>query len=417
MKKLQQKPVSYFEAYELVISESRKINLPVETVALDKALNRALSEDLVADTDKPVTANSSMDGYCLRSSDIAGATIENPVKLPVVPGIDAGHPIENLPAKHCAYIATGAPIPDGADTVVRIEDVPEGYNTDLATFSKPVEVGNFIRAKGAEQIKGQKIASAGQSLSPFMIGIAASTGLTSVRVKRKPVVGILTSGDELVQPWDQMKPWQVRNANSLMLCAQAAEAGAIAIDHGIARDDEEHAKSTFMRALQTSDIVVTSGGISMGRKDPFRNVFEELEIDPIVYGVRIKPGKPFFFGYYKDKPVFALPGNQVSSAVSFELFVRPFIRSALNLPANRQKMVLPLKSDSHNSSKRDFFERGYLVSTPEGLMVEPIAKQDSHMLSGFAHTQVLYLHPFDIPLLKAGEKVDCILIRNETLNE
>lgn len=414
MKKLQQKPVNYLTALAKVKEEAARYCSLKESIELTQALNRSLAEDIFADTDKPLTANSSMDGFCVNSEDVKSATTENPVKLPVIACIDAGSSINELPAGYCAYIATGAPLPKGADAIERLENVPESYDACEATFSAPVKPGNFIRPQGAEQKAGQKVLAAGTRLTPHLIAVAASAGRSSLKVMKKPVVGILTSGDELIMPWEKPHPGQVRNVNSIMLARQIEEAGGLAIDFGIARDNEEHAMQLFKRAIEHSDILVTSGGISMGRKDPFRNIFAELGIEPIIYGVTMKPGKPFFFANYGGKPLFALPGNVVSTAVTFELFVRTFIRTILHLPPHRLQLKLKLKKQSFNTSQRDFFERGRLSQGVEEILVEPIEKQESHMLSGFAQTDLLYLHPGNIEKLDAGSLVDCIMLRNES---
>ncbi len=414
MKKLQQKPVSFDEALGLIISEAGKYQPQTETVGLFSALNRSLAEDIIADSDKPAAANSSMDGFCLNSESVASASEQNPIVLPAVSGIDAGHRLEILPSGHCAYIATGATLPQGADCVECLERVAEPPSAGQITFTRPVKPGNFVRQQGAEQKKGELIASKGNVLTPQLIAICASTGISAVRVERRPTVGILTSGDELVMPWDKPSAWQVRNINSLMLCHQISEAGGIPIDFGIARDDENHARTLFLRAIEQSDILVTSGGISMGRKDPFRNIFAEFSIEPVVYGVRMKPGKPFFFGYFKNKPLFALPGNVVSTSVTFELFVRTFLRIAQNLMPHRLKLNLPLSQPSFNDSGRDFFERGKIVTVNGEPMVEPLKLQESHMLSSFAETDLIYLHRCENPKLEIGTRVECTMLRNES---
>ncbi len=412
MKKLQQKPVSFRQALDLILKEAARFRVDSETVGLYQARNRVLAEEILADTDKPTCDNSSMDGFCVRSLDILRASPQNPVIVPVVPGIDAGHPIEYLPEGHCAYIATGAPLPQGADAVEKLENLVQ--KDDSVTFTQPVKKGNCIRIAGSEHLKGHVLARPGENLTPFLIAIAASCGISSLKVFKKPVVGVLTSGDELVMHWENPKPWQVRNVNSMMLFQQICEAGATAVDFGVARDDETAALKLFERAVELSDIIVTSGGISMGRKDPFRNIFSELELEPVVYGVMMKPGKPVFFGYYKNKPVFALPGNMVSTAVTFELFVRTFIRKSMGLPAKRIWMPLKLHKPSFNDSGRDFFERGQLLRIADELLVVPVNIQESHMLSSFGATDLLYLHPADKVELPAGSLVECILLRNES---
>ncbi|MFZ5950305.1 MAG: gephyrin-like molybdotransferase Glp [Candidatus Rifleibacteriota bacterium] len=412
MKKLQQKPLPFHQALDLILKEAARFGVKYETVDLQKARNRVLAEEIRADSDKPACDNSSMDGFCVRSLDVQQATPQNPVIMPVAPGIDAGHPIEHLPGGHCAYIATGAPLPAGADAVEKLESIVQKDGSVI--FTKPVKRGNFVRTAGSEHQKGHLIAGPGAEITPFLVAIAASCGLSSLKVCKKPVVGILASGDELVMHWETPKPWQIRNVNSLMLSQQICEAGATPVDFGIARDQEEDARKLFERAVDLSDIIVTSGGISMGRKDPFRNIFSELEIEPVVYGVTMKPGKPVFFGYYKDKPVFALPGNMVSTAVTFELFVRTFIRKAMKLPSNRLWMPLRLHKPSFNDSGRDFFERGQLLRMADELLVVPVENQESHMLSSFAKTDLLYLHPAEKHELPAGSQVECILLRNES---
>ncbi|MEW6709992.1 MAG: gephyrin-like molybdotransferase Glp [Candidatus Riflebacteria bacterium] len=412
MKKLQQKPLPFRQALDIILNEATRFRVNSETVGLHQARNRALAEEIRADTDKPTCDNSSMDGFCIRSLDVLQASLQNPVIVPVVPGIDAGHPIEYLPEGHCAYIATGAPLPHGADAVEKLENLVQKDGS--VTFTQPVKKGNFIRTAGSEHLKGHVLARPGENITPFLIAIAASCGISSLKVFKKPVVGILASGDELVMHWETPKPWQVRNVNSMMLSQQICEAGATAVDFGVARDDEAAALKLFERAVELSDIIVTSGGISMGRKDPFRNIFSELELEPVVYGVMMKPGKPFFFGYYKNKPVFALPGNMVSTAVTFELFVRTFIRKAMGLPANRIWMPLKLHNPSFNDSGRDFFERGQLLRIADELRVAPVDIQESHMLSSFGATDLLYLHPADKVELPAGSLVECILLRNES---
>ncbi|MGM0601579.1 MAG: molybdopterin molybdotransferase MoeA, partial [Candidatus Rifleibacteriota bacterium] len=253
MFKLEQNPVKYSQALETVLNEAGKFSLKTEIIKLEDAQGRALAQDIISDIDLPSVDNSAMDGFCVRSSDLAMATSQNPVKLKVGLKIDAGHFIEALPPGQCAYIATGAPLPDGADSVVKIEDVAEDFHATEVTFDKPVETGHFIRKKGGEQKKGQTLVKKGVKISPFIIGIAAGAGLTALEVYKKPVIAILTSGDELVMPWDSLKPWQVRNANSIMLCNQVSEAGGYPIDAGIARDDEEHSENLFLQSVEKAD--------------------------------------------------------------------------------------------------------------------------------------------------------------------
>lgn len=411
MTKLNMQPVTFEEALDLVLRQAEAVTRPPEYINLGKAVNRTLAEDIFADIDIPGADSSSMDGYCLKSTDIIGATREKPVKLPVVPGIDAGHTIASLPMGHCAYIATGAILPPGADAVVRIEDTEVSEDTSRIDFFVDVVKGNYIRPRGSELKRGDLMVKAPAVITPQIAGQIASAGQQSVKVLKKPTVAILTSGDEVLMPFDQPQPWQVRNSNSTILSLQAKEAGAEVIDLGIARDRGEHARNMFLKAVEIADIVVTSGGISMGRRDPIKNVLIELGIEAIFYGVRMKPGKPVFFGAHNGKTIFALPGNQVSTSVTFELFVRPFIRKILQAPPQRLTLELALTRASDNKEGRDFFKRGRPVYSEGQLMIEPLASQESHMLSSLAGADLLFLHPANAGLLPAGSKVKCLYLK------
>lgn len=404
-------PVDYYQALEKVLQNAAKFSTTTEFVALHDTLNRVLAVDINSDLDIPGANNSSMDGYCVRSNDTIGANRALPVTLPLVDGIDAGHTIESLPPGHCAYIATGGVLPPGADTVIRIEDTALTTDCRSVQFYTHADRGRFVRVRASELKCGQLMIKAGTLITPQIAGQIAAAGQTIIKAIKKPTVAILTSGDEILMPWETPQPWQVRNSNSTMLIMQCEEAGAKVFDLGIARDIGTNAKDMFLRAIECADIVVTSGGISMGRKDPFKQVFSELAIEPVFYGVAIKPGKPVFFGYFQKKPVFALPGNQVSTSVTFELFVRPFIRKAQGLTSSRLALDLELTDASLNDSGRDFFKRGQLENRYGRLMVKPLESQESHMLSSLAGAEILFLHPAEAPHLAAGEKVRSFFLK------
>ena len=406
-----QKPVTFSEARQLIEQKAGQFRLSTETVAVEASVNRILAENIRSDIDVPGADNSSMDGYCARASDLKYASASNPILLPCVEGIDAGHTIAILPEGHCAYIATGAILPPGADTVIRIEDTRLNERDKTVSFFAAAGPGNFIRPKASELRMGDLMVGAPALITPQVAGQLASAGLTAVKVTRKPVVTILTSGDEVLMPFEYPHPWQVRNSNTTMLKLQAAEAGSCVLDAGIARDRGTHARDLFLRAAESADIIVTSGGISMGRCDPFKQVFSELEIETVFYGVKIKPGKPIFFGLFNGKALFALPGNQVSTSVTFELFVRPFIRKILGAPADRLILDLELTTTSTNKDGRDFFKRGRPVYRNGRLMVEPLESQESHMLSSIAGADFLFLHPADVVVLEAGQRVRCYYLK------
>ena len=405
------KPVSFDRAHALVLECANRLKLPAEMVELRYARGRTLASDVTADIDYPGADISAMDGYCLRSQLLANASEAAPITLATVAGVDAGHRIEQIPDGSCAYIATGGMLPQGADCVVPVEEVKVNDNGSQITFSAPVKSGNYVRPRASELKTGDKMIDAGTLITPFVIGQLSTAGQVVVNVVKKPTVAILTSGDEVLMQWEKPLPWQVRNSNCAVLHAQAEEAGALPLEIGIAKDVGDHAFELFHKAAAAADIIVTSGGISMGRKDPFKQVFARLGIEPVFYGIKMKPGKPVFFGMYKDKPVFGLPGNQTSTAVTFELLVRPFIRKALGLLPDRLKFDLPLACPSHNDSRRDFFKRGRIIEQNGCSMVEPLESQESHMLSSLAGADVLFLHPASSDSLPAGSAVKCWLLK------
>lgn len=401
----------YSDALETVIAKAKTYDISKESIAIKDALNRTLAEDVKAKSCSPLTDNSSMDGYCLNSRLIAEASKTNPVILHSTAGIDAGHNIENLENGKCAYIATGAQLPGNADTVVKIEDVEINETNNTVEFRSPSKPGNFIRIKGKEYNAGDILVSKGELLTPNKIGLIASAGESSILVSKKPIVAILTSGDELVFPFEEPKPWQVRNANSSVLFNMVQECGATPLDLGIARDTGTHALDLLERAAELADVIVTSGGISMGRKDPFKIAFKQLNVKQYISGVRMKPGKPFFFGTLNKKPLFGLPGNQVSTSVTFELFVRPFLKLLLgNTNYKRFSPKLPLSTSSTNKTGRDFFMRANLLANNGIVSIEPLSSQESHMLTSISNASVLYIHPYDKPELAKGDLVDCFFI-------
>lgn len=403
------KPVDFIRAHAMVLDHSRHVRMPAEPVELKNASGRTLAEDVTADLDYPGADISAMDGYCLPAELIAPATREKPVTLTAVAGVDAGHRLEQIPPGSCAYIATGGMLPTGADSVVPIEDVSS--DGSQITFMAPVETGNFVRLRASELKYGDKMIAAGTLITPYVIGQLATAGQSVVNVVKKPKVAILTSGDEVLMHWEKPQPWQVRNSNCAVLRAQAEEAGATALEIGIARDVGDHALELFLKAAAVGDIIVTSGGISMGRKDPFKQVFGKLGIEPVFYGIRMKPGKPVFFGMYQNKPVFGLPGNQTSTAVTFELLVRPFIRKVLGLTPDRLQLDLALACASTNTARRDFFKRGRIIEQNGRQLIQPLESQESHMLSSLAGAEVLFLHPSTSETLPAGSTVRCWLLK------
>ena len=301
----------------------------VETVPTEQALARVLAQDLVSGVDVPPHDNSAMDGYAVRQADVqalmaAGAT----AGLPQAQRIAAGQVGEALAPGHCARIFTGAPVPPGADAVVMQEHTEPGTDGTVR-FTQPVRLGQNIRLRGEDIANGQTVLRAGTSLGPAALGVAASVGAAELPVWRRPRVGILTTGDELVMPGQPLPPGAIYNSNRHTLMALAQASGAQVHGLGVVPDRLDATREALRQAAECCDLVVTSGGVSVGEEDHLRQAVEaEGSLD--FWALAIKPGKPFVFGTLRRRDggqalYMGLPGNPSASFVTFLLLVRPVI--------------------------------------------------------------------------------------------
>ncbi len=325
MKKSNKSTLTNEEALKYLLNQAEMFTTGVETIPLLNALNRVIASDVISDTDIPGADTSSRDGYCVKAASVALANIEKPVKLEIQPDeIHAGHKIPALEEGKCMYIATGGVLPAGADSVVMLEDVGISEDKRLAVFTSPVGADNYIRQKASEMHAGEVVAHKFDAISPELAGKIVSAGTYNVNVLKKPVVGILTSGDEIVQPWEKPEPWQVRTSNPTVMAMLVEKCGGICKDFGIAKDTGDDMLNHFLKAVEESDVVVTSGGIAMGRHDPVRNMFDKLgiESDFQKYGSHFRP---VFYTTYRNKPIFALPGTPAGMYNIFNKFVVPFL--------------------------------------------------------------------------------------------
>jgi molybdopterin molybdotransferase len=308
-------PLKEAQAYVL----ERMNAMPVIELGLDEALGAVASAEVVAGEAVPPFANSAMDGYAVRAVDTVGA----PVELKVVGMSAAGHATnQTVEAGHALRTMTGAPMPAGADAVVLVERTRT--LGDVVTVEIAVKPGTSVRQTGEDVQRGDVIVAAGTSLTPAHLGVLASVGADRVRTYRVPRVGVLSTGDELVNN-GPLCPGRIRNSNGPMLRALVREAGFEAVDLGVVSDDERSMTAAVENAVASCDAVVTTGGVSMGDLDYVKVVLDRLG-EMRWMQVAIKPSKPFVFGIVDNVPVFGLPGNPVSSNVSFELFARPALR-------------------------------------------------------------------------------------------
>jgi molybdenum cofactor synthesis domain-containing protein len=387
--------------------------LPPAECDISRAAGLVVAEAVVAREAVPPFTNSAMDGYAVRAADTEGATEEIPARLFVAGEVAAGDvPAGDVPPAGAVRIMTGAPIPPGADAVVMVERTrPDG---DHVLVTAPAEEGDHIRLAGDDVRPGQEVAAPGDRLSPARLALLVSVGCATVACYPRPRVGVLSTGDELVDPGGALGPGQIRDSNRPMLRAIVEEAGFAAVDLGHVGDDDAALVGHLEGAAGQCDAVITSGGVSVGAYDVVRHVLER-DGDVRWMQIAIKPAKPFLFGFLEGLPVFGLPGNPVSSAVSFELLARPALRRmaghadhALHSP--RRRAVTDVDLPRHGDGKTHFV-RVVAVEADDGrLHVRRSAGgQGSHQISGLAHATALAVVP-DGDGRTAGEELEVIVL-------
>ena len=401
--------------------------LPAIELQLLDAQGCRLDEDVIATGDLPPFDNSSMDGYALRTADTAGATDRYPSVLAVVGDIAAGAgELPKVGPGQAARIMTGAPMPPGAEAVAPVEWTDGGTGTGLAAAAmtapvdgeevrvlRPVPEAAHIRRRGSDIAAGAQVLDAGTLLGPTQLGLLAAIGRATVRVRPRPRVVVLSTGSELVQPGGQVGPGQISDSNSFTLTAAARDAGAIAYRVGGVPDDPAVLRAVLEDQLGRADLIVTSGGVSVGAYDVVKEALQSGEgfggVD--FRRLRMQPGKPQGFGRIgagAGVPLLALPGNPVSAYISFELFVRPLIRTMLGAPDVHRPVVRALCPVALRSpaGRRQFLRGRY---TGDG-RVEPVGGEGSHLVGALARANCLIVVPQDVTAVPAGSEVDVVLL-------
>ena len=379
--------------------------LPTVEVALLDALGLVLAEDVRADLDVPPFRNSAMDGYAVRGDDVASA----PVKLRVVGQIAAGtFPDRSIAQGEAMRIMTGGPLPDGADTVVRVEDTDNA--NDVVTIAAVTPKGMSVRAAGEDLRKGERILTKATVLRPAEIGLLASLGRARIRVTKRSRVAVFSTGDEIVDAGAALAPGQIRDSNRYSLAAAIRSAGSDPVVGGIVPDDPDALRAALI-AASSADAIVTSGGVSVGDHDHMKPVLSELgTID--FWAIAIRPGRPLAFGELRDGdrrvPIFGLPGNAVSSLLTFELFVRPALlrmqgREHLSRPRAKARLLEPVET----VKSLRFFARG--IYERDAGTVRTTGPQGSGILRSMVLANCLIDLPEGRDRYEAGETVDVIL--------
>jgi len=380
--------------------------LPVVPVALGDALGLVTAEPVTAPHDVPPFDNSAMDGFAVLGSDVAVV----PTTLAVVEDVPAGSVPERAVTPGTAIkIMTGAPLPAGADTVVKVEDTaPVDGGVEVRTVT---DTGTAVRRAGGDLAAGTPVLGAGVRMGPAHLGVLASIGVPRPLVRRRPVAAVMSTGDEVLPADAELGPGKIRDSNRPMLVALAIGAGADVIDLGIVGDDADLLRDRLLQAAAGADVVLTSGGVSMGEYDLVKAVLAELgEVD--FWKVAMQPAKPFAFGTVGGTPLFGLPGNPVSSMVAFEQFVRPALLSMMGARVLFRPRVRGVLEDAAvTSEEKEVFLRVRTSYAAGSWRARLSGGQDSNVLSALADADAFAVIPVGVGAVAAGSEVDLEMFR------
>jgi len=405
------------QARELVFQ--RLSVLPAEDVPILESLGRVLAEDVASDIDVAPFDNSAMDGFAVRTADLAGATAESTGSLLVIAHIAAGDDVTGLEVGpgEAARIMTGAAVPAGADSVVMVErtraiEGDGGIGSHVAFEIEP-KPGEHIRRRGEEVRAGDVVLSAGEVIGPASIGLLASTGHATARVHRRPRVAIISTGSELVEVAEKPGPGKIRNSNSYSIAAQVIAAGGIPLRYPIVEDDLEVTRNAFRCAAADADFIATSGGVSVGDFDYVKPVLEELG-ELAFAKVMMRPGNPQTLGSISGVPFFGLPGNPTSTYVGFEIFVRPALRYMQGFSAiDRPKTMARLAHDVKKKQDRRYYLRGRVERVGDGYEASTPFSQSSALLTAAHRGNCFVVLPEGEGLFPAGTLVECVRLDME----
>ena len=401
--------IEHHEAVRLVLKNTT--HLPVVRMPLMDAQGLALAEDVLARFDSPPFDNSAVDGYAVRSVDAeAGRTFK------VVDEAPAGRPAQKKVGEgEAVKIFTGGLIPEGADAVVMVEST-SGWGEEFE-LRKAAGPGNNLRGAGEDVHEGDLILRAGTEIGAPEIALAATQGYGELSVYPRPRVVVLSTGTELVEPGTrELTPGEIFDSNSFALLAQARETGAEARRVAAASDDADVLRNAMEEALESADVVVTSGGVSVGEKDLVKSTLLYLGVEQVFWGIKLKPGKPVFFGTRDDARFFGLPGNPVSAMVCFELFVRPALIKMMGLKdARRPRIEVYFDEDVENKFGRMHAMRVTLTRTERGWRAESVGAQGSGLVSSLTKADALALIGPESEGVRAGEPLEAIVLREEKL--
>ena len=383
--------------------------LGLEKVSILDALGRVIGEDVYAGRDLPPKDNSAMDGYALRREDTRGASPEKPALLDVIEEIPAGAvPSKCIGPGQAARIMTGAPIPDGADAVVPMEETRE-EGSRVLVFIEATD-GRHIRSAGDVVRQGEKVIPRGSIIRPAEVGMLASLGRSFIPVPQRPLVAVVSTGDELVDIESPPSPWQIVNSNSYSLAALVRDCGATPVQIGIARDRRDDLTAKFRSAMR-ADLIISSGGVSVGDYDFVKEVMQETGNSMQFWQVAMRPGRQLAFGAMGAVPAFGLPGNSAASMVAFEQFIRPAILKMMgHTDLFRRTVRAHLSEGIQKKAGTRHFIRALIRRDAEGYAVVATDEQASRLLKSMVRANGLIILPEDATVVQAGGIVEVQLL-------
>jgi len=396
--------------------DSVKLKEPeVEEVKIDEALGRVLAEDIYSEYDVPPFDRAAMDGYAVRAEDTVGASVTNPIVLRVVGASEMGcYPNVKVGRLEAVRVSTGAPMPDGADSVVMVEYTRELSGDRIEVYRSVTPYGNVSR-RGEDVKRGERMLEKGTILQPYDIGILAAVRRGKVKVFKKPKIAVLSTGNELVKLDEEVKPGKIVDVNRHSLIASVREIGCEPIDLGIARDRLEEIKIKISEGLKSADMVLVSGGVSVGAKDMVSEAVNTLgEPGIIVHGISMRPGMPTALAAIGNKPVVLSPGNSVASLIAFKTFVKPIVAKMLGLSVGYVKgQVIKARMARKVSSPTGLrtFLRVNVKKEDDGYIAEPLRTSGSGIISSIVKANGLVIIPEWKEGLEEGEEVEVELLR------
>jgi molybdenum cofactor synthesis domain-containing protein len=406
------------EAQKIIGNQFKPADLGEEEAVLLEAYNRVLSEDIVSTLDIPPFNRSTVDGYAVKAEDTFRAEENNPVTLEVSGVISVGEEPKVILSKgEAAEIVTGAPIPEGADAVVMVEDT-EREDDVLRVFSA-VTINENVMKKGSDIKKGTAVLRKGQLLGSSEIGVTAALGLTKVKVLRIPIVAVLSTGAEVTEPGKPLPPGKIYDINAYSLSTAVVESGAKPVYFGVVPDDKQALFKALQTALASADLVITSGGVSVGPRDYTPQIVDSLGKPGIViYGIAVKPGKPTTIGFVGEKPVFSLPGHPTSALLIFYLLAKPLIQQLAGRPPTGMKTVKAIAGSRMFSAKgrRTFVMVKLEFDKNCSLIAEPVDTGASGAITTLAKADGFVEIPENIQFIDADQEVAVVLFRNVSRN-